>query len=79
MAATLRLYRTGKKGRSSYRIVVVNNRYKANGTYIEEIGKYDPLADPLFLKIDKERYDYWVSRGAVISEGLRKLLKNRKI
>lgn len=79
MAATLRLYRTGKKGRPSYRIVVVNKRYKSNGGYIEEVGKYDPIAEPVFLKINKERYDFWVSRGAIISEGLRKLLKNRKV
>lgn len=79
MAATLRLYRIGKKGRPAYRIVVVNKRYKSNGSYIEEVGKYDPIAEPVFININKERYDYWVSRGAIISEGLRKLLKNRKI
>lgn len=79
MAATLRLYRTGKRGRPSYRIVVVNKRHKSNGGYIEEIGIYDPIVEPVFLKINKERYDLWVNRGAIISEGLRKLLKNRKL
>jgi len=79
MALTLRLYRTGKKGRPSYRIVAVNKRYKANGTYIEQVGKYDPLANPVIFAIDKKKYDFWLSKGAVISEGLRKLLKNKKI
>lgn len=79
MAATVRLYRVGKKGKPVYRIVVVNKRYKSNGSYIEELGKYDPMVEPVFFNLNKERYDYWVSRGAIISEGLRKLLKNRKI
>lgn len=79
MATALRLYRIGKKGRPSYRIVAVNKRYKANGKYIEEIGKYDPIVKPYLLKLNKERYDYWLSRGAVPSEGLQKLLKNKKI
>lgn len=79
MAAALKLYRIGKKGKPAYRIVVVNKRYKANGSYIEEIGKYDPIAEPVFFEINKERYDFWVNRGVVISEGIQKLLKNRKI
>lgn len=78
MAATIRLYRIGKRGGPAYRIVVVNKRYKSNGSYIEEVGQYNPLPDPAFIKINKERFDYWVSRGAIISEGLRKLLKNKK-
>lgn len=77
MAATLRLYRVGKKGIPSYRIVVVNKRYKSNGGYIEEVGRYDPMVEPAFFNLKKERFDYWVSRGAIISEGLRKILKNK--
>lgn len=79
MAATLRLYRIGKKGNPSYRIVVVNKRYKANGSYIEEVGKYNPMTEPSFFKINKDRFDYWISRGAIVSNGLQKLLKNKKL
>lgn len=79
MPTTLRLYRIGKKGAPSYRIVAVNKRYKSNGDYIEEVGKYNPMVEPAFFNLNKERYNYWVSRGATISEGLRKLLKNKKI
>lgn len=74
MAVTLRLYRTGKKGYATYKIVAVNRRYKSNGKYIEAVGFYNPHNDA-DLKIKKERLDYWVSRGAIVSEGLRKLLK----
>ncbi len=79
MAATLRLYRIGKKGKPAYRIVVVNKRYKSNGSYIEEVGTYDPMVDPAVFKIKKDRYEFWVNRGAIISEGLSKLLKHNKL
>lgn len=78
MAVTLRLYRIGKKGHPTYKIVAVNRRYKSNGSYIESIGTYNPHLKPADIKINKERMDYWSSRGAIISEGLRKLLKSKK-
>jgi len=78
MALTLRLYRVGKKGHPTYKLVAVNRRHKSNGDYIESIGTYDPHAKSDNLKMIKDRYEYWVSRGAIISEGLRKLLKSFK-
>lgn len=75
MAVTLRLYRTGKKGHATYKVVAVNRRYKSNGKYIESVGTYDPHEKKGGVKMKKERLDYWVTRGAIISEGLRKLLK----
>ena len=78
MAVTLRLYRLGKKGHPTYKIVAVNRRYKSNGSYIESVGLYDPNNDPAVFKIEKERFEYWVTRGAIISEGLRKLLKTKR-
>ncbi len=78
MAVSLKLYRQGKKGSPSYRIVAVDKHYKADGKYIEEVGFYDPIANPVVLNIKKDRFDYWMKVGAQISEGLRKLLKNVK-
>lgn len=77
MAVTLKLYKLGKKGKPAYRIVAVEKRSKRNGRYIEAIGFYNPLTDPFTLNLDKERFDHWLEKGALISEGLRKLLKNR--
>lgn len=79
MAVAIKLYRIGKKGEPSYRIVVSNKKYKANGKYIEEIGFYNPLKEPAIFKLKKDRYQYWLSKGAIISEGVEKLLKNKKI
>ena len=69
----MRLMRIGKKGSPSYRIVVMDKRKKRTGAYLEKIGFYNPLTNPATLSIDKDRYDYWISKGAVISEGIRKL------
>jgi len=73
MPAAIRLMRIGKKGSPSYRIVVMDKRKKRTGAYLEKIGFYNPLTNPATLSIDKDRYDYWISKGAVISEGIRKL------
>lgn len=79
MAVALKLYRQGKKGNPSYRIVAVDKRSKADGKYIEEVGFYDPMSNPIVFNVKNERFDYWIKTGAQISEGLRKLLKNQKI
>lgn len=78
MAVALRLMRLGKRHRPFYRIIVTDKRNKRNGAYIENIGTYDPLVAPAMIEIDKARLDYWLERGALVSEGLRRLLKNFK-
>ncbi len=51
----IRLTRTGKKKAPSYRVIVADNRYPRDGRFIEEIGFYDPTADPSVVKIDTEK------------------------
>lgn len=75
MAVALRLYRLGKKHHPSYRIVAVNKRDKRNGAYIESIGFYDPMTDPATFKLEEKKFNYWVKQGAIVSSGLRKLLR----
>jgi len=74
MAVTIRLFRQGKKNQPFYRIVVIDKKTKRQGKYIEAIGFYNPLKEPAEIKIDKERLGFWENRGAIISEGLKKLL-----
>lgn len=78
MPATLRLMRLGKKRHPVYRIIVVEKRKKRNTRYIENIGLYEPMLKQDEVKINKARYDYWLSQGALISEGLTRLLKNKQ-
>ncbi|MDA1317117.1 MAG: 30S ribosomal protein S16 [bacterium] len=78
MAVALRLMRFGKKKFPFYRIVALDKRKKRDGSYIEKVGQYDPMIKENTIKINKTRFDYWQSQGAQISEGLTRLLKNKK-
>lgn len=78
MAVTLRLMRFGKKRKPFYRIVAIDKRKKRDTKYIESIGIYDPMVQPLKLELNKERFEYWQKNGAEISDGLVKLLKSGK-
>ena len=74
MAVTIRLFRQGKKNQPFYRIVVTEKRRKRQGKYIEVIGFYNPLKNPAEIKINQEKLKFWQSRGAILSEGLKKIL-----
>lgn len=70
--------RFGKKQKPFYRVVVIDKRKKRDTKYIESVGIYDPMSDPLKLELNKERFEYWKNNGAEISDGLIKLLKSGK-
>ena len=76
MAVAIKLLRTGKKGYASYRIVVMDKKKKRNGAYIEKIGTYNPHEKSASkIKLNKEKLKFWLNRGAIVSEGMEKLLK----
>lgn len=78
MAATIRLMRFGKKNRPFYRIVVMEKRRKRESSYIEKLGYYNPMTEPITLEVNKERLEYWLTRGAELSKGIKKLWKKIK-
>lgn len=78
MALTLRLLRLGKRGNPSYRIVAIDKRKKRNGTYTDIVGFYNPVATPPVFTLDQKKVDYWLGKGAQVSEGLEKLMKHNK-
>lgn len=71
----IRLRRMGAKKSPYYRIVVADSRDSRDGRFIEELGTYDPLADPAQVKVDLERAKYWISSGAQPTDTVRALLK----
>lgn len=75
MAVKIRLTRIGKVHAPFYRVVVADSRTRRDGRAIEEIGKYQPLANPSVIEIDSERAQYWLSVGAQPSDQVRTLLK----
>ncbi len=71
----IRLKRMGMKKEPFYRLVVTDSRNPRDGRFIEEIGYYNPVSDPVMLKIDDERAKYWLSVGAQPTDTVRALLK----
>ena len=75
MAVKIRLKRMGKIRTPFYRVVVADSRTKRDGRVIEEIGTYNPKAEPSIITIDGERAQYWLGVGAQPSEAVAALLK----
>ena len=74
---TIRLSRGGAKKRPFYQVVVTDSRNKRDGRFIERLGFYNPQAKEgeEGLRLDRERIEHWVSKGAQTSERVAKLLK----
>lgn len=70
----IRLRRMGKKKRPYYRVVVSDSRTVPGSAAVEEIGHYNPTVDPVDVKIDAERVNYWVGRGAQVSPTVKSLM-----
>ncbi|HET7328007.1 MAG TPA: 30S ribosomal protein S16 [Nocardioidaceae bacterium] len=75
MAVKIRLKRMGKVRAPFYRIVAVDSRKKRDGRVLEEIGTYNPKADPSVIQVNSERAQYWLGVGAQPSEPVAALLK----
>ncbi len=74
MAVKIRLKRMGAKKSPFYRIVVADSRSPRDGRFIEEIGYYNPLTDPVTLSINEEKALQWLQNGAQPSGTVRALL-----
>jgi len=72
---SIRLRRTGTTKRPYYRVVVADSRATRDGRFVEVLGHYDPRPDPAVVKIDTERANYWLGKGARPSDTVRSLLK----
>ena len=70
----IRLKLTGRKNAPSYRVVAIDSKKKRNGEYIEDLGYFNPSNKTTLLNIDKDRYNYWISKGAQPSLSVKKLL-----
>ncbi len=75
---TIRLARGGAKKRPFYKLIVADRRRAPNGNFIEHVGFYNPKATGKEekLRVNKERVQYWISKGAKPTERVAALLKN---
>ena len=75
MAVRIRLTRVGATKRPSYRVVAIDKRRARDGRALEILGFYDPLTDPATVKLEAERIQAWISKGAQPSETVVKLMR----
>jgi small subunit ribosomal protein S16 len=71
----IRLMRMGAKKRPSYRIVVKEKLSKRDGSYIENVGTYNPTREPAEIRLDAERVQYWLKNGAQPTDTVRRIIK----
>ena len=77
MAVRIRLRKPGKpvKGRYHFKIVVSDSRESREGRFIEEVGYYDPSKKEEFLKINLDKVEEWIKKGAQPTESVKSLIK----
>ncbi len=74
----IRLRRMGSNKRPVYRVVVSDRRQTPTAAVLEEVGFYDPRSEPVDVRLDRERVEYWMSRGAKLSPTVKSLFDKSK-
>ncbi|ERI09180.1 30S ribosomal protein S16 [Aneurinibacillus aneurinilyticus] len=77
MAVKIRLKRMGQKKAPFYRVVVADSRAPRDGRFIEEIGTYNPVAQPAQVQIDEEKALKWLTTGAQPTDTVRSLFRKQ--
>jgi small subunit ribosomal protein S16 len=78
MAVTIRLTRAGGKKVPFYRVVAADTRSPRDGRFIEQLGVYDPIRDPVEFRVDEQRVQHWLKVGALPSQTVSELLRRQK-
>ncbi|MCS7203008.1 MAG: 30S ribosomal protein S16 [Thermodesulfovibrio sp.] len=71
----IRLMRMGAKKKPFYRVVVADSKARRDGPFIEIVGTYNPKTDPAEIKLNMERINYWISKGAQPTDTVKKLIE----
>ena len=75
----IRLRRMGAKKAPFYRIVVADSRYPRDGRFIEEVGYYNPMTNPITVNVDTEKVEKWLKNGAQPTETVKSILTKNGI
>lgn len=78
MPVRIRLRRVGRKKQPSYRIVVAESQSPRGGTYLDNVGFYNPRRDPIELRIDLPKVEDWVSKGAELTPTVASLVRKAR-
>ena len=79
MAVKIRMTRMGAKKKPFYRLVVADSRAPRDGKFIDIIGFYNPIAEPVQIKIDEEKASKWLGTGAQPTDTVKALFKKHGI
>ena len=74
MSVTIRMARIGRKNLPAFKIVAATTRSKRNGIFLDTIGSYNPSEKPAHLSINKEKYQEWLGKGALVTPSVKKLV-----
>ena len=77
MAVRIRLARKGTKKRAFFRLVAADSEAPRDGKFIEILGYYDPMKDPAVVKVHEDKVNYWLDKGAVVSQSARAILRTQ--
>ena len=77
----IRLARSGAKKNPYYFITVADERRPRDGAFIERLGFFNPSAsgNEERLRIDLEKIEEWISKGAQVSDRVNSLVKEAKL
>jgi small subunit ribosomal protein S16 len=78
LAVHIRLKRFGSKNKVYWRVVVADSRMPRDGKFLEEVGHYQSRTNPAKIDLKLERIQYWISKGAKMSDTVKSLVKKEK-
>jgi len=70
----IRLKRMGARKQPQYRVIVIEKDRARDGRPVEVVGTYNPRSTPAGIELKRDRIDFWVSKGAQMSERVQKLV-----
>ena len=70
----IRFKKVGSRKQPSFRVVVADIRESRDGSFIEDLGHYNPRTDPPTFVVDREKVDSWMSKGAQPTNSLKRML-----
>lgn len=76
---TIRLQRIGKKAQPSYRLIISEKAKATNSSVLEYLGHYHPAEKNKKIELNKERIEYWLSKGAQTSNTVHNLFVQNNI
>jgi small subunit ribosomal protein S16 len=79
MAVKIRLARFGAKKQAYYRIVIADSRGKRDGSFIEQVGTYDPKKVDAKVQLKDDRVRVWLNQGAQPTQTVQSILEHAGI